>query len=224
MSGITLWQFGLDGPVDAALPLLDGEELQGFRRYTAATAATAFARRRAIRRVLIGERLGVAPASLKVSQDGKPVIEEASLHFSTSHSGPVGIVAVSDRPVGIDIEVHQSGPDAAMTSRILSPAELLSLPPAPESAALLRHWCGKEAFLKAVGTGLDLGALPLITLPTNATDGWSPVMLEGRLARYGNWFVTWPDIGEGCTTAVVAPEPATLRIADPATLLDRYGL
>lgn len=55
---------------------------------------------------VIAEKLNKDPKDLRfrVGKNGKPYIENVDIEFSIAHSGDIAICAVSDRPVGVDIE------------------------------------------------------------------------------------------------------------------------
>ena len=57
-------------------------------------------------RMVISDRCGVSPDSIvfKTGANGKPYAEKLQVEFNISHSGDFVVCAVSDRPVGIDIE------------------------------------------------------------------------------------------------------------------------
>lgn len=81
------------------------------------------------------------------NQFGKPFLRSRSdLFFSLSHSGPWVVCAIASHPVGVDVE-HRC--PEAVAKRHFHPLEQTS---DPES--LLRIWSAKEAFLKALGSGL----------------------------------------------------------------------
>ena len=79
--------------------------------------------------------------------------------FNLSHSGDFVMLAISDTPVGCDIEhLHK----AILSHHVFHPQELARLRSLPEGDArnreFLRLWTAKEAFLKAIGTGIDAKA------------------------------------------------------------------
>jgi 4'-phosphopantetheinyl transferase len=80
------------------------------------------------------------------------------VHFSLSHSGGTGLVAIASTPVGVDLEELASGTTVAVLSPRLHPAERAELSLLPESErprTFTRVWCRKEAYLKGIGTGLS---------------------------------------------------------------------
>ena len=95
---------------------------------------------------LYGEKLGIPRYSY--ADNGMPVTEGGFI--SLSHSGRFAAAAVSDAPVGVDIEaLREVSPSAA--KRILCTAEL-------ERASCARYvldrFVIKEAFLKMTGEGV----------------------------------------------------------------------
>lgn len=79
--------------------------------------------------------------------------------FNLSHSGDFVMLAISDTPVGCDIErLHK----AILSHHVFHKNELALLSSLPEGDArnreFLRLWTAKEAFLKAIGTGIDADA------------------------------------------------------------------
>ncbi len=98
----------------------------------------------------------VWPPKILCTKDGKPYLEEASVFFSLSHSGSYAACAVSDSPVGLDLQVPQPYKKEIAErffghkerSYILSSLDL--------GEAFTELWCRKESFLKATGHGLKL--------------------------------------------------------------------
>jgi len=145
---------------------------------------------------------------------GKPYIAGPSalrhLRFNLADSGPMAVVAISaGREVGIDIErirpdIDIAGPAGmCFTEREL--AALAQIPRADRAAAFFCCWTGKEALLKAQGTGLmrppdevevGLGRYdPRNTgRPDTDTEGWFIAALDlgadyaGAVAAEGSGF------------------------------------
>lgn len=114
--------------------------------------------RRAALRALVAKVAGVAPASVAVSRDarGAPVLAApGGLHVSISARGDWAALAVSDRPVGVDLEII--GPALEPAWNVLAKSErgaLAALPAQDRHRAFLELWTAKEAYLKARGSGL----------------------------------------------------------------------
>lgn len=113
---------------------------------------------------------GVAPEAIIFARtaDGKPFAVGLKAHFNISHSGDVVACAVSEKPVGIDVEKIRPV-KARLAEKICTPAELDWLRAAPGWADTLageaverffRIWTAKEAWFKWTGTGItDLKAV-----------------------------------------------------------------
>ena len=81
---------------------------------------------------------------------GKPYAENAP-HFNLSHSGDWLLCAVSDAPVGVDIEAPREV-SPALIRRTCTPEEQAFL--ADHPGCFLQLWTAKEAYLKYLGTGI----------------------------------------------------------------------
>lgn len=101
----------------------------------------------------------VASGELAFAQDryGKPyLIGYPEIHFNLSHSGRWCVCAVSNFPVGVDVE--QLRPmDLGWTDRLLSMKEREDLRARDDADQLWRFyelWTRKESYAKAMGRGL----------------------------------------------------------------------
>ena len=125
-------------------------KLYGLRGMTDKAQASALLARSAV------ETWGLhkLPAVVKLAA-GKPVFRgEPELHFNLSHSGNFALCALSDRPVGVDIEALRPRRDG-LAEYILSPTELEWYhAQGSTTEALLTLWTRKEALCKYRGTGL----------------------------------------------------------------------
>jgi 4'-phosphopantetheinyl transferase len=100
--------------------------------------------------------------------DGKPRIDlragGAALEFNLSHTRGLvaGAVAAAGLRVGIDVEeIEPREADFRVAEEFFAPAEvraLKAMPPAEQATGFFRYWTLKEAYIKAVGSGL---AMPL---------------------------------------------------------------
>lgn len=99
------------------------------------------------------------PLDIAANENGKPYLTAApDVHFSLSHSAAWAVCAVSDHPVGIDIQqCRPFKPNIA--DRFFHPDEvqyLSSLSPAERENAFYTLWALKESYVKADGRGLRL--------------------------------------------------------------------
>ena len=121
-------------------------------------------------RALLGAYLGIAPEGLTFTREerGKPrlaaapAIETAApdLGFNLSHSDEQGLLAIArTMTLGADIEVQRHLPDLEALARSrFTPSELQDLHALPESRrhdGFFAAWTRKEAYVKALGTGLS---------------------------------------------------------------------
>lgn len=87
------------------------------------------------------------PFKILKTGNGKPFIEGNPVHFSLSHSGEKGIIAVSDKPVGIDLEIFRDRIRNNIIKRFSEreQAEIL------DERDFLAHWTAREAYVKLYG-------------------------------------------------------------------------
>lgn len=131
-------------------------KLPDWRRETLARLKNENARRSSIGAGLLWRRVmeenGLDPARpVHWLEAGKPVFSRADAHFSLSHSGELCLCALSDAPVGADVQ--EARPVKLSVARRFCPDErewLLSLAAAEQTDALLALWARKEAWVKAV--------------------------------------------------------------------------
>ena len=146
------------------LGLLSGDERARHARLRQPDDRDRYLAGHALLRILLGRRLGVAPAAVALAGgDGKPRLAEPepAHEFSLSHSGERVVVAVAaGLPVGVDVELVRTDRDlAGLTERVLSPPErsaLAGLTGAARDEAFYRYWVRKEAAVKATGHGLRM--------------------------------------------------------------------
>lgn len=107
---------------------------------------------------LLKRKFGIAEDPF-ILPGGKPVFREnAEIHFNISHAGGTVVLGFGDRPLGVDIE-YVKGANLKMAKRFFRPEEyeyLLTQEEAAQADAFCRLWTGKEAVVKAAGTGLTM--------------------------------------------------------------------
>ena len=155
-----------------------------------------FVARRAQLRRLLGERLGVPPAivCLAVGAHGKPVLappfDQSGITFNLSHSGDLTLYGFASRTsIGVDVEAIRIVDDAdriaafAFSQREYATYQRLSA--ADKTVGFLNCWTRKEAFVKAIGSGLSH---PLDTFDVSLVPGEPPRLLRlGTTSGDSGW-------------------------------------
>ena len=165
-----VWRFQLNGdsPVEARRrSILSSDELARASRFHFPVHANRFITGRLAIRTILGGYLEISPRDLAFEQTqyGRPFLSAAvnplMLSFNLSHSQDVGVFAISPhKSLGIDVEAVREdfgGEDVAESH--FAPAEfreLLSLPEAQRPQAFFNCWTRKEAYVKALGAGLQI--------------------------------------------------------------------
>ena len=130
------------------------------------------------------------------------LISPQGVCFNLSHSGGWTVAAVSDGEVGVDVQ--QLKPvDMRLATRFFTEEERRQIECAGEGATELfyRFWTVKEAYLKALGTGLNR---PLNSFTVRFTAGGAKIADGGD----GDWRVSEFDCFPGYRLACVAKEYA----------------
>ena len=85
---------------------------------------------------------------------GKPYFDKCALHFNVSHSGEYLAIAVSEFPVGVDIQEPKQIKDGMFRKFVRE--EEAGLIGDNKQRDFLRLWTLKESFVKAEGKGLRI--------------------------------------------------------------------
>jgi 4'-phosphopantetheinyl transferase len=141
---------------------MNGSERSGFDRER---DRQRFLTGRGTLREILGVLLQVKPASFVFSygEFGKPQIAAPvaahPLHFNLAHSNSVVVYATAEHELGVDLERIRAMDEAEQIApRFFSPREeerLLALPAEQRREAFFNCWTRKEAYLKAIGLGLN---------------------------------------------------------------------
>lgn len=124
-------------------------------------------------RKVIQQELKIELRSISIQSDkfGKPFLENnKSFHFNISHSVAWIVCAISDSPIGIDIE-NIRPVNFEVAKKIFSNEEYNNLAAKSEDEKLsyfYELWTLKESYIKAEGKGLSI--MPLDSVKINFTD------------------------------------------------------
>ena len=210
---IDLWRFALDENDATALETswaaLAPDERTRAERLIIPAKRRQFVVGRARLRTILARHLDRDPASLTFAYGahGKPEIPEyPELSFNLSHSGDTALLGVCfARRLGVDVEETRPGRDfVAIAEHFFSGEERAALDrigDATRAHAFYRAWTRKEAYLKAIGTGLSF-ASTRFTITFDPDRPSSVVATEYPGDRPENWRVVDVEPGRSCAAAL----------------------
>lgn len=82
---------------------------------------------------------------------GKPYIKNSDLFINFSHSGNISVCAISDKPVGVDVEKIRTL-NIKIAEKHFTDTELNKI--LNNEVEFIKYWTLKESYLKYLGTGL----------------------------------------------------------------------
>ena len=100
---------------------------------------------------LLREHYGIEDGILDRKENGQPYLQNSDLYVSISHCDQMVACAVSETPVGIDIEKIRPI-DEKLCLRVCTEQELAYVRDSQER--FFEIWTGKEAYFKKCGTGI----------------------------------------------------------------------
>jgi 4'-phosphopantetheinyl transferase len=167
---VHVWRFSLDEPPypDSQLAAyLSADERSRAARFVFERDRQRFESGRGVLRVLLGAYVGREPATLRFDYGpaGKPALMQAAqirrLAFNVSHSEAWALVGVTELDaIGVDLEAVRPMADAEGIARQnFARGEVdawFALPESERHDAFFRVWAGKEAYVKALGSGLSM--------------------------------------------------------------------
>jgi 4'-phosphopantetheinyl transferase len=189
--------------------VLSPDELQRAARFHFDKDSRHFIAARGWLRTVLARYLDTSPANLSFDYGahGKPALSEAGdLRFNLSHSQDLALLAVSKkRDLGIDVECMKestAGPEIA--ERFFSAAEiaeLRSLPRDQQRAAFFAGWTRKEAYIKAIGSGM-FTALNRFSVSLAPNDSRVSLCVHDDERESGRWTLCSLHPGEGYAAAL----------------------
>lgn len=213
-----LWRAALAAADEAVAELersLSPEERDRAARFRLGAHRRAYVVGRATLRAILARYVGDEPALIELSAGahGKPFLRGSGFRFNLSHSGDLALYALTwDAEVGIDVERITDGvPHEALAARFFSAREsdgLLALAPGDRREAFFNCWARKEAFVKALGTGLST-ALADFDVTVGPGEAARLVEVRGSPGEAGRWTLLVPPAGPGYAAAVAVEGTVT---------------
>ena len=212
---IQVWRMNLDRPASEVQELrgvLSEDETARAARFVFDRHRARFIVGRASLRRILARYLGQAPERLNFGYGhrGKPFLKTGSdgnrLRFNLSHSGELALLAViRARRIGVDVErIREVREHLRLAGRYFAPGEVAAiraLPPEVQYQAFFNCWTRKEAYIKALGTGL---ACPLDGFEVSLTPGTPAALLRVNddPNASSEWFMKALDPGPGYVGAL----------------------
>ena len=211
---VHVWRADLDSEQQACSfeHLLSSDEIQRANRFRFPQHRRRFVIARGCLRKLLGAYLEMDGRELifTYSAEGKPSLDAAhrsDVRFNVSHSRDIaGFGIVAARDIGLDVEVIRRDVDVdEIPKRFFSCAEqqmLAGLQGEDKYWGFFNCWTRKEAYVKAVGSGLSL---PLRDFDVSLLPGEPAKLLATRpdASLAERWSMTSLDFGNECAAAVV---------------------
>jgi 4'-phosphopantetheinyl transferase len=168
VNDVHLWKLNLDHPsrMPSAQAILSTAERARAARFHFDHDRRRFIVAHCALRIILGNYLGISPSQVQFhyGDAGKPALDSnvhsSSITFNLSHSHELALVAVTlERRIGVDVErVHPLDDAARLVTHYFSPQEqtaFFALPENLKTEAFFNCWTRKEAFIKALGSGLS---------------------------------------------------------------------
>lgn len=146
---------------------------------------------------------------------------ESALNFNVSHSGDwVVLAAWRGGEVGVDVEQYRQFDYGDLAHRCFSPKEKThwaNLPDSQRGDAFYRLWTRKEAYVKAVGTGLDTD-LQSFSVPLDDVPGILAIEQHSSTTTATDWGL-WPLVVDAnhAGALVTAGKPEAVRLWEVAS-------
>lgn len=94
------------------------------------------------------------PLAISVEKNGKPILIGSELYFNLSHSGSISACALSDSPVGLDLEQRGRLREPVLRRCFSQEEQALVREAEDPDLRFTRLWTGKESYVKATGQGI----------------------------------------------------------------------
>ena len=195
---VHLWSARLEVPDDLlrqCASVLSADERQRAERFRAGSLRNHYIAGRGMLRMLLGRYLRTDPTSFALSYQthGKPELgppwKAYGLEFNVSHSHELAVYAFTrGSQIGADVEWIRPMPNAAaLLERFFSPEEVRQwqhIPTERQLRAFFQGWTRKEAWLKAMGSGLSF---PLNQFCVTLDDPARVLSVRGDTAEAAQW-------------------------------------
>jgi len=205
------------GSIDAFSKALSPDEQQRARSFRFEEHRNDYIVAHGLLREILAAYVGKPAEAIRFryGPQGKPYLPDGDnrrLQFNLSHSEHCAVYAIAlDCEVGVDVEHIEKLPDMdSVARRFFSQAEvadLQSVPPELHAQAFYNCWTRKEAYIKAVGSGLSL---PLDQFRVSLLPGQPAALLsfEDDTDSASRWSIQDLRLWDGFVGALAIPLPS----------------
>lgn len=215
---VHVWRASLGeapGLASRLVPLVSSDERERAHRFRQAEHRDAFVAARGVLRSVLARYTSGTPEALRFGYGplGKPRLPTVDgVEFNLSHAGRLVLIAVARRAVGVDVEGVGDLLDERERALVLAPEEVTridALHGASQARAFCTSWTYKEAYAKALGTGLSIPLTELSILPA-LDDGPTLRLPDASGSLTNGWHLEALDLGAGyrAALAVAGSAPA----------------
>jgi phosphopantetheinyl transferase len=150
---IDLYQIDLDQQ-NADLNVLSDDERQRAKKHQ----SNHYAVMRTAMRSILGQLLDLAPSEVPIwiEDGGKPYLAERNFEFNLSHTGRHGLLAISQLPLGVDLERFRPQANRLAIAKRVMPEDAIARIEAAEDSdhVFYQEWTQLEARHKCIGKGI----------------------------------------------------------------------
>lgn len=140
------------------------------------------------------------PLDIVCGKDGKPELAGCGICFNLSHSGSFAACAVSDSPVGLDLQEEKLCNDRLAEKYFTAPERQFIAESENRAYAFTMLWSMKESCVKLLGTGLKTPLSSFTVDPESNT-----ACLDGPMLYF------YHDRINGCHLALCSADGSAIR-------------
>lgn len=147
-----------DEAVQKMLPLVSEQRREEALRYKHTFGQFCCLKSYCMLQTLVGSispRLGYEALEFEYNENGKPSLKgQPEIYFNISHTKNAILVAISNEPIGVDVEAFRHPSDGLVEKTMNEEERALIASSANQDAMFTALWTKKEAVLKLRGTGI----------------------------------------------------------------------
>ena len=190
--------------------ILSDQERKRLDRLKVTDKRAEFLRSRGILRMILAEYTARDPKELPLdsSPSGKPFLPQTRIQFNLSHSGDIFACGFCiNNQIGIDIqEIYPISSLDRIINKFFSSSEIQYLSTLSSRQTYQEHffaiWAAKEAYLKAVGDGIQASSNQISILPESRALQSFRLELPAAKRDQLIWTITTLNVGPGFRAAL----------------------